>query len=61
MTPNERRRPKLLDASRRKRIATGSGTSVQDVNQLMKQFQQMQHLMKKFSQQKMPDIKGLFR
>jgi signal recognition particle subunit SRP54 len=61
MTPHERRRPKLLDASRRKRIATGSGTSVQDVNQLMKQFQQMQHLMKKFSQQKMPDLKGLFR
>lgn len=61
MTPEERRRPKVLDASRRRRIAAGSGTSVQDVNQLMKQFQQMQHLMKKFSQQKMPDIKGLFR
>ena len=61
MTPDERRRPKVLDASRRRRIAAGSGTSVQDVNQLMKQFQQMQHLMKKFSQHKMPDLKGLFR
>lgn len=61
MTPQERQRPKVLDASRRKRIAAGSGTSVQDVNQLMKQFQQMQHLMKKFSQQKMPDLKGLFK
>lgn len=61
MTPDERQRPKVLDASRRRRIAAGSGTSVQDVNQLMKQFQQMQHLMKKFSQQKMPDLKGLFR
>jgi len=61
MTPEERKRPKVLDASRRKRIAVGSGTSVQDVNQLMKQFQQMQHLMKKFSQQKMPDLRGLFK
>jgi len=47
MTIKERENPKLLNASRRKRIATGSGTSVQDVNRLLKQFQQMQGMMKK--------------
>lgn len=63
MTPLERERPKLLNASRRKRIAAGSGTSVQDVNQLMNQFQQMQRMMKKFANQKRPptDIRNLFR
>jgi len=48
MTPSERRLPKVLNANRRKRIARGSGTTVQDVNQLMKQFQGMQKMMKKF-------------
>lgn len=47
MTKKERANPKLLNASRRKRIATGSGTDVQDVNRLLKQFQQMQSMMKK--------------
>jgi signal recognition particle subunit SRP54 len=47
MTPAERRNPKLLDGSRRKRIANGSGTSVQEVNQLMKQFGEMNKMMKK--------------
>ena len=46
MTLDERRRPQLLNASRRKRIALGSGTKVQDVNQLMKQFQMMKKMMK---------------
>lgn len=46
MTPAERCNPKLLDGSRRKRIANGSGTSVQEVNQLMKQFGQMNKMMK---------------
>jgi signal recognition particle subunit SRP54 len=40
MTPRERRRPELLNASRKRRIATGSGTQVQDVNELLKQFDQ---------------------
>lgn len=48
MTPKERRHPALLDGSRRRRIAAGSGTAVQDVNQLMRQFQQAQKMMKKF-------------
>ncbi len=47
MTPAERRQPKLLNASRRRRIAAGSGTSVQDVNRLLKQYQQMEAMMKK--------------
>lgn len=48
MTSLERRRPQVLNGSRRKRIARGSGTSVTDVNQLMKQFQMMQKMMKRF-------------
>ena len=47
MTPKERRNPKLLNASRRKRIAAGSGTSVQDVNRILKQYRQMSTMMKK--------------
>jgi signal recognition particle subunit SRP54 len=46
MTEEERRKPRVLNASRRKRIAAGSGTSVQDVNRLMKNFEQMKKLMK---------------
>ena len=46
MTPQERRKPELLNGSRRKRIADGSGTKIVEVNQLMKQFQQMQKMMK---------------
>ncbi|MFO1154720.1 MAG: signal recognition particle protein [Rhodospirillales bacterium] len=47
MTPAERTQPKLLNASRRRRIARGSGTTVQDVNRLLKQHQQMGEMMKK--------------
>ena len=46
MTPAERRDPSILNASRRKRIAAGSGTTVQDVNQLIRQFDQAQQMMK---------------
>jgi len=46
MTPDERSKPTLINASRKKRIAKGSGTSVQEVNQLMKQFNQMSKMMK---------------
>lgn len=48
MTPAERRDPKVLNASRRRRIAAGSGKDVQDVNRLMKQFRDIQRLMKSF-------------
>ena len=46
MTPQERSNPSILDASRKKRIGKGSGTSVQEVNQLLKQFNQMSKMMK---------------
>lgn len=49
MTPKERKNPDLLNASRRKRIAEGSGTSVQKVNSLLKQFKQISGFMKKAS------------
>tara|TARA_Y100000031_G_scaffold33615_1_gene37685 strand:- start:256 stop:843 length:588 start_codon:yes stop_codon:yes gene_type:complete len=47
MTAAERRKPKILNGSRRRRIAAGSGTTVQDVNRVLKQFQQMTAMMKK--------------
>jgi signal recognition particle subunit SRP54 len=47
MTPKERNAPEIIDGSRRKRIALGSGRPVQEVNQLLKQFQQMRVMMKK--------------
>ena len=46
MTPDERRKPQIINGSRRKRIARGSGTTVQDINQLLKQFQTMQKMVK---------------
>ncbi len=49
MTLKERRIPKLIQGSRKKRIANGSGTQIQDVNRLLKQFNQMQKMMKKFA------------
>ncbi len=58
MTPKERRHPALLDGSRRRRIARGSGTEVQDVNQLMRQFQQAQKMMKKFRKGGMAKMMG---
>ena len=52
MTPKERRDPSILNASRRKRIAAGSGTTVQDVNQLIRQFEQSQQMMKQMMSMK---------
>ena len=49
MTPRERQEPSVLNASRRRRIAQGSGTTLPDVNRLIKQFAEMQKLMKQFS------------
>jgi signal recognition particle subunit SRP54 len=46
MTPQERRKPEILNGSRRLRIANGAGVKVLEVNQLLKQFQQMQKMMK---------------
>jgi signal recognition particle subunit SRP54 len=52
MTPSERRKPNLIDGSRRKRISLGSGRSLQEVNQLLKQFEQMKKMMKQFGKMK---------
>ena len=61
MTPRERRNPDILNGSRRRRIATGSGTTPQQVNQLLNQFRQMQKMMKQMSSGKMPrGIRGMF-
>ena len=59
MTPEERRRPELIKASRRRRIAVGSGTSTADVNRLLKQFVEMQKLMKQLGNGRLPNIGGL--
>jgi signal recognition particle subunit SRP54 len=61
MTPYERAHPTEINGSRRKRIATGSGTTVQAVNRLVKQFGQMNKLMKQLSEGKMPDPQQLMR
>ena len=60
MTPEERRNPRIFDASRKKRIARGSGTTVQELNMLLKQFQQMQRMMKQLGKQK-KGMRGLMR
>mgnify|MGYP000909059243 CR=1 FL=1 len=54
MTPLERRKPELINGSRRTRIANGSGTTVGDVNRLVKQFQEMQKMMKRMGMASMP-------
>ncbi|MDP3312725.1 signal recognition particle protein [Lutibacter sp.] len=63
MTPSERSEPKLIDSNRKKRIAKGSGTTIQDVNQLMKQFTQMSKMMKMMqgggNRQMMQMMKGM--
>ena len=61
MTPQERRTPAILNASRRRRIARGSGTTVQELNQLLNQFQQMQKLMRQMSRSKGRGMRNLLR
>jgi len=61
MTPEERRKPELIKGSRRLRIARGSGTNVQQVNKLVKQFAQMRKVMRQVGRGKMPDIGALMR
>jgi signal recognition particle subunit SRP54 len=59
MTTQERRNPAIIDGSRRKRIARGSGTSVQEVNELLKRHREMQKLMKQLTSGKMRIPKGM--
>ena len=60
MTPGERKNPEVINGSRRQRIARGSGTSVQDVNRLLKQFAQLRKMMKQFKgmEGKLPRMKN---
>jgi signal recognition particle subunit SRP54 len=59
MTPEERRNPRILNSSRKRRIARGSGTTVQEVNTLLKQFWQMQRIMKQLGKRKSKGRGGL--
>ncbi|KXS48620.1 signal recognition particle subunit FFH/SRP54 (srp54) [Halanaerobium congolense] len=59
MTPEERRDPEVINGSRRKRIAQGSGTSIQEVNRLLKQFRQIKKMMKQLNSGKMKKGGGL--
>ena len=59
MTPQERKHPRIMKASRKRRIAGGSGVEVRDVNDLLKQFRQMSRLMNQISRGKLPNIPGL--
>jgi signal recognition particle subunit SRP54 len=61
MTKKERRNPGILDGSRRRRIAAGAGVQVQDVNRLMKQFMDMQKMMKSFSGGKLKRMMHAFK
>ena len=65
MTPAERAKPEILKASRKRRIAAGAGVSVQEVNQLLNQFEQTQKMMKMVAkggmQKMMRGMKGMFR
>jgi signal recognition particle subunit SRP54 len=65
MTSRERRNPKILDGSRKRRVARGSGVTVQEINQLLSQFQQMQKMMKQLrnprARQNLMNMFGGFR
>lgn len=61
MTAEERRKPQILNASRKKRIAAGSGTSVQDINRSIKQLQQMQTMMKRMKKMGMGKMMGMMK
>jgi signal recognition particle subunit SRP54 len=61
MTPEERRRPEIIDASRKRRIARGCGLQVQDVNGLLQQFRESQRMMKMLARAKGRGLMGLFQ
>jgi signal recognition particle subunit SRP54 len=61
MTPRERRNPGVIDGSRRRRIAAGSGVQVQDVNRLLKQFMEMQRVMKSMKGGRLRQLMSAFK
>jgi signal recognition particle subunit SRP54 len=60
MTPEERRKPKVINASRKRRIASGSGTEVMEVNRLLRQFRDMQRMMKRLKKSGMRGLPPMF-
>lgn len=60
MTPEERRHPEIINASRKRRIARGSGTTVQEVNELLAQFRQVQRMMKQLKKGRLPQLLRMF-
>jgi signal recognition particle subunit SRP54 len=60
MTPDERNRPKIINASRKRRIAAGSGTEVMEVNRLLRQFKEMQRMMKRLKKSGMRGLPPMF-
>ena len=61
MTPRERRNPGIIDGSRRRRIAGGAGVQVQDVNRLLKQFLEMQRVMKSMKGGRLQRLMSAFK
>ena len=61
MTPKEKRKPDIINGSRKKRIASGSGTRVQDVNRLLKQYKDMKKMMKRLKKSGPGALKGMFQ
>ena len=61
MTPREREKPDIINSSRKKRIAAGSGTSVEEINRLLKQFEQMNKLMKQFTGKGSKKFRGMMK
>ena len=61
MTPEERRRPRIVNGSRKKRIARGSGTTVQEINALLGQFRQIQRMMKQVGKREARDLMAMLR
>jgi signal recognition particle subunit SRP54 len=61
MTPEERRNPEIIDGSRKRRIARGSGTEVKDVNELLREFREAQRLLKLFARPRGRGVFSLFR
>jgi signal recognition particle subunit SRP54 len=59
MTPRERRNPEIVNGARRKRIATGAGVAVQDVNNTLNRFEQMRQLMRSMASGKLPGMGGM--
>ncbi len=61
MTEEERLKPQIIDGSRKKRIASGSGTDLQEINRLLKQFFMMKKMIKDFNKMDLRKLKGMFK